>query len=289
MSKVKVFADSTSDLPAAWISQYHIGIIPLYVVFDEESYKDGTEITPADLYQQVEKSDKLPKTTAPSPKDFMDAFGPHIERGEDILYISLSSELSSTYQNARIAAAEFPEDRIRIVDSLNLCSGIGLLVMKAVRAAESGSSLNEIVSLVETYRPLVETEFVIDTLEYLYKGGRCSGMQNFIGSLLQIRPVLKVVDGGIIPAYRVRGRKEKAVQQMLDNTLANRDLMDNDLIIVAHSFAEEEALRLAAILREQTGAREVAVTEAGCVISSHCGKHTIGIMYTKKPSVSRIL
>lgn len=284
MSKVKIFADSTSDLTTAWINQYNIGVIPLYVVFDEESYKDGMEITPAELYQRVEKTDRLPKTTAPSPKDFMDAFGPHIERGEDILYISLSSELSSTYQNALIAAAEYPENRVRIVDSLNLCSGIGLLVMKAVKAAESGKSLDEIVSLVETYRPLVETEFVIDTLEYLYKGGRCSGMQNFIGSLLQIRPVLKVVDGGIIPAYKIRGKKEKAVGQMLDNTLANVDIMDNDLIIVVHTYAEEEALRLAAILREQTGAREVAVAEAGCVISSHCGPHTIGIMYTKKPT-----
>lgn len=284
MSKVKIFADSTSDLPASWINLYNIGIIPLYVVFDEESFKDGFEITPTDLYQRVEKTDRLPKTTAPSPKDFMDAFGPHIERGEDILYISLSSELSSTYQNALIAAAEYPENRVRIVDSLNLCSGIGLLVMKAVRAAESGESLDKIVSLVETFRPLVETEFVIDTLEYLYKGGRCSGMQNFIGSLLQIRPVLKVIDGGIIPAYKIRGKKEKAVQQMLDNTLANLDSMDNDLIIVTHTFAEEEAIRLATILREQTGAREVAVAEAGCVISSHCGPHTIGIMYTKKPT-----
>jgi DegV family protein with EDD domain len=282
MSKVKIFADSTSDLLASWINQYNIGVIPLYVVFDEESFKDGVEITPAELYQRVEKTDRLPKTTAPSPKDFMDAFGPHIERGEDILYISLSSELSSTYQNALIAAAEYPENRVRIVDSLNLCSGIGLLVMKAARAAESGKSLDEIVSLVEAYRPLVETEFVIDTLEYLYKGGRCSGMQNFIGSLLQIRPVLKVVDGGIIPAYKIRGKKEKAVGQMLDNTLANTDMMDNDLIIVVHTYAEEEAQRLAAILREQTGAREVAVAEAGCVISSHCGPHTIGIMYTKK-------
>ncbi|MNI53308.1 Fatty acid-binding protein [compost metagenome] len=107
-------------------------------------------------------------------------------------------------------------------------------------------------------------------------------MQNFIGSLLQIRPVLKLVNGSIIPAYKVRGKKEKAVQQMLDNALSNKENMDNDLIIVAHTLAEEEAQRLAAILKEQTGAREVAIAEAGCVISSHCGPHTVAIMYTKK-------
>ena len=212
----------------------------------------------------------------------MDAFGPHIERGQDIVYISLSSKLSSTYQNAKIAAEEFPEGRIHVFDSFTLCSGIGLLVMKAAKAAEKGDTLDEIVTMLERCRPLVETQFVIDTLEYLYKGGRCSGMQNFIGSLLQIRPVLKLVDGNIIPAYKIRGKKEKAVQQMLDNALADRDNMDDDLVLVAHTLAEEEALKLAAILREQTGVREVAVTEAGCVISSHCGPHTVAIMYTRK-------
>lgn len=282
MSKIKIFADSTSDLPSAWISEYEIGIVPLYVVFDDKTYRDGLDITPNDVYRKVEATGSLPKTTAPSPKDFMDAFAPHIERGEEIVYISLSSKLSSTYQNALIAAAEFPEGRVHVVDSLNLCSGIGLLVMKAVRAAEQGHSGSEIVALLEQYRPQVETEFVIDTLEYLYKGGRCSGMQNFIGSLLQIRPVLKLVDGSIVPAYKVRGKKEKAVQQMLDNALSDVENMDKDLIIVAHTLAEDEALRLAAILRERTGAREVALSEAGCVISSHCGPHTVAIMYTKK-------
>ncbi|MNN21412.1 DegV domain-containing protein [compost metagenome] len=212
----------------------------------------------------------------------MDAFAPHIERGEDIVYISISSDLSSTYQNALIAADEFPEGRVKVFDSWNLCSGIGLLVMKAVRAAEQGQSAEQIMTLLESCRTRVETEFVIDTLEYLYKGGRCSGMQNFIGSLLQIRPILKLVNGSIIPAYKVRGKKEKAVQQMLDNALSNKENMDNDLIIVAHTLAEEEAQRLAAILKEQTGAREVAIAEAGCVISSHCGPHTVAIMYTKK-------
>ncbi|MFD3257769.1 DegV family protein [Paenibacillus lentus] len=288
MAQVKIFADSTSDLPASWITEYGIGIIPLYVVFNDQTYRDGIDITPIGIYGKVADAGSLPKTTAPSPKDFIDAFAPHIEQGHDIVYISISSSLSSTYQNALIAAGEFPEGRVHIVDSLNLCSGIGLLVMKAVKASRQGQSAHEIVSLLEHSRQLVNTEFVIDTLEYLYKGGRCSGMQNFIGSLLQIRPVLKVVDGSIIPAYKVRGKKEKAVQQMLDNALAKKDEMDDDLIIVAHTLAEEEARRLAAILREQTPAREVAIAEAGCVISSHCGPHTVAIMYMNKGSEDRI-
>lgn len=282
MSKVRIFADSTSDLPAGWASEHQIGIIPLYVVFDDHTYRDGLDITAEQLYSKVDEGGALPKTTAPSPKDFMDAFAPCIERGEDVVYLSISHSLSSTYQNALLAAGEFPEGRVHVVDSLNLCSGIGLLVMKAVRAAEQGMSGKEIVALLEDYRTRVETEFVIDTLEYLYKGGRCSGMQNFIGSLLQIRPVLKLVNGTIIPAYKVRGKQEKAIQQMLDNALAQKEQMDDDLIIVAHTMAEESALKLTAILREQTGVREVALAEAGCVISSHCGPHTVAIMYMRK-------
>ncbi|MGN7358191.1 DegV family protein [Paenibacillus sp. SAF-054] len=282
MPNLKIFTDSTSDLPGAWVEQYDIGIIPLYVVFGDEQLRDGVDIKPAELYERVSRHGSLPKTAAPSPADFMAAFEPFVHQGDSILYISLSSELSATYQNALIAAAEFPDASIRVVDSRNLSSAIGLLVMKAVRAARAGESVDAIVSLLEAVRPQVETEFVIDTLEYLYKGGRCSGVQNLLGSLLNIRPVIKVIDGKMTPAYKVRGKKEKAMDQMLQNALQKLDLMDDDLIIVVHSFAEDEAQYLQKVLQEKTTAREVAISTAGCVISSHCGPKTIGIMYTKK-------
>jgi len=282
MSNIKIFADSTSDLPKAWVKQYDIGIIPLYVVFGSEQLRDGVDITPAELYERVSQGGSLPKTAAPSPADFMAAFEPHVKRGDSILYVSLSSELSATYQNALIAAGEYPGASIRVVDSLNLSSAIGLLVMKAAHAAREGKSLDEILQLLEAIRPEVESEFVIDTLEYLYKGGRCSGVQNLLGSLLNIRPVIKVIDGKMTPAYKVRGKKEKATNQMLQNAVDKSGLMDNDLIVVVHSFAEDEALRLQKALQENTNAREVALSTAGCVISSHCGPKTIGIMYSKK-------
>ncbi|WP_153977744.1 DegV family protein [Paenibacillus xylanilyticus] len=278
MSRIKIFADSTSDLNPEWIKTHDIGIIPLYVVFGDESLKDGVEITPERLYERVSKDGRLPKTAAPSPADFMTAFQPYIEQGDDILYISLSSELSSTYQNALLASSEFPEGRISVVDSLNLSSGIGLLVMKAVYAAQKGQSLKEITHLVEAVKPNVRTEFVIDTLEYLHKGGRCSGMQNLIGSLLKIRPVIRVTDGKMSPAYKVRGKREKALDQMLQNTLNEKHQIDTDLIIVVHTMAEEDALELQKSLQEQTGGR-VELTTAGCVICSHCGPKTTGIIY----------
>jgi len=282
MGNLKIFADSTCDLPSDWIGKYDIGIIPLYVTFDQETYKDGIDLETPMLYQKVSEIGKLPKTAAPSPVDFIQAFTPAINEGKDILYISLSSELSSTYQNALIAAAEFPEGRVHVFDSLNLSTGIGLQVMKAYRASEAGQSIGDIMELLHRTRPQVETEFVIDSLDYLYKGGRCSGMQNLVGSLLKIRPVIKVIDGKMTPAYKVRGSREKALHQMLDNALARIDEMDNDLIFVTHSLADEDAVQLQSILQEKTGAREVAISKAGCVISSHCGAKTIGILYTNK-------
>ncbi|QSF46551.1 DegV family protein [Paenibacillus tianjinensis] len=279
MSIVKIFSDSTSDLPQGWKETYDIGIIPLYVVFQDGTYKDGVDITPEEVYQRVAADGALPKTAAPSPADFIAAFEPVIASGGDAVYVGLSSALSSTYQNALLAAGEFPEGRVRVVDSETLCGGIALLVMKAARAAAKGHSSAEIAAMLEQCRSRVETEFVVDTLDYLYMGGRCSGMQNFIGSLLKIRPVLRLIDGAIVPVSRVRGKKEKAVEQMLQHALLNAKEMDKELLIVAHTLAEEDAKFLEKALREQTDVEEIAVIHAGCVIGSHCGPATVGLMY----------
>lgn len=279
MSTVKIFSDSTSDLPQSWKDTYDIGIVPLYVVFEDQTYKDGVDITPEEVYRMVAANGVLPKTAAPSPADFITAFNPVINSGSDIVYISLSSALSSTYQNALLAAGEFPEGRVQVIDSQTLCGGIALLVMKAARAAKQGHSAQEIADMLKRSRELVETEFVVDTLDYLYMGGRCSGMQNFIGSLLKIRPVLKLINGSIIPVSKIRGKKEKAVEQMLQNALVHVDRMDKELLIVVHTLAEEDALFLENALREKTSVNEIAVIHAGCVIGSHCGPHTVGLMY----------
>lgn len=282
MSTVKIFSDSTSDLPQVWKDTYDIGIVPLYVVFDEQTYKDGVDITPEEVYRRVAARGVLPKTAAPSPADFIAAFEPVISSGKDIVYISLSSAISSTYQNALLAAGEFPEGRIQVIDSETLCGGIALLVMKAARAAEKGLSAIEIADMLKHTRSLVETQFVVDTLDYLYMGGRCSGMQNFIGSLLKIRPVLRLVDGSIIPTSKIRGKKEKAVEQMLQNALVHVDQMDKELLIIAHTLAEEDANYLEKAIRAQTQVEEIAIIHAGCVIGSHCGPNTVGLMYLRQ-------
>lgn len=281
MSNIRIFSDSTSDLPTELLQQYSIGIVPLYVVFEDQTYRDGTDLTPDRLFDKVARQGKLPKSAAPSPADFSRAFEPVLENGDRILYIGLSSELSSTYQNARIAADDFAPGQVTVFDSRNLSTAIGLQVLRAARGVESGMDIPEIVHMLQLGLSGMETEFAIDTLEYLHKGGRCSGMQNLIGSLLSIRPIIKVIDGSMTPAYKVRGKREKALDKMLQNLLANKDRLDGPVAVV-HADAEEDALRMRESIIRETNAQEVLLCTAGCVVSTHCGPGTLGLMYTVK-------
>lgn len=281
MNRIKIFADSTCDLSADLIKQYDIGIVPLYVTFEQSTFRDGVDLTPAMLYSKVAETGKLPLTAAPSPTDFISFFDPFVKQGQQIIYISLSSELSSTYQNAVIASQEYEEGIINVFDSLNLSTGIGIQVLKAARAAEAGQSVAEILELLKRIRPKVDTEFVIDSLDYLHKGGRCSGMQNVVASLLKIRPVIKVIDGKMTPAYKVRGSREKAFDQMVSNALGNIDIMDRETLFITETMAKDDAISLRQMMQEKVGLEEIFLTEAGCVISSHCGPKTIGIIYLK--------
>ncbi len=279
MGKVKIFADSTCDLSRDLIESNDISIVPLYVGFDDDSYKDGVEITTKELYAKVDECGKLPKTSTPSPLDFINAFKPYVEQEKDILYIGLSSKLSSTLQNARIAASEFPDAKIEIVDSFNLSTGIGLLVMKAVDLANENVDVEEIAQKIKELAPLVETAFVPDTLDYLYKGGRCSSLQALMGSVLKIRPIIKVVDGGMIVGQKARGKREKILQTMLENAVKDKNNMDKKRIFITHADGYEDSIFLKKKLEESLDVEEVIITDAGCVISSHCGPNTVGILY----------
>ncbi len=281
MGKVKIFTDSTCDLTPALIQNHNISVVPLMVNFGEEIYRDGVDINTHDLYRKVDETKQLPKTSAPAPGVFQKAFEPFIEGGYDIVYISLSSHLSATYQNALLAAGMFDEGRVEVVDSLNLSNGIGILVMKAVDFAKEGFSAKEIAEKIKELTPKVETEFVIDTLEYLHKGGRCSAMQSLVGGLLKIRPAIKVVEGTMTPSQKFRGKREKALQGLLVSPLKDKDIMDKARVFVPHSHGEESAKYLKAKLEEVLDVEEIIITEAGCVISSHCGPNTVGIIYLK--------
>jgi len=281
MNKVKIITDSTSDLTAEILKKSDISVVPLYVNFNDESFIDGVNITTKELYEKVEEYGCLPKTAAGSPADFYKMFKTFIDEGMDIVFIGLSSKLSSHLQNAIFGASDFPEGRIHIVDSLNLSSAIGLLVLKAVDFKNQGLSAAEIAHKVKELVPKVKSEFIIDTLDYLYKGGRCSALQSLVGGIFKIRPVVKVVDGSMIPAQKLMGKRDKALNTMLSNVIKEKDNIDPVRIMVTHSLSDD-AEYLKSELEKNLDVNEVIITEAGCVISSHCGPNTIGILYIEK-------
>lgn len=282
MSNIKIFTDSTSDLSPELTDLYDISIIPLYVNFDTNSYKDGLEITTEELYKKVEITGKLPLTSAPSPADFINAFKPFIDEGKDILYIGLSSKLSSTVQNVHIAAQEFPEGRIEIVDSLNVCLGIGILALKAADYVSAGKSLTDVATMVREAVPKVRVMFIIDTLDYLHKGGRCSGVQNFVGGILKIRPIIKMEEGKIILWEKLRGKREKCLHSLISRAMEDKSKFDPQRIFIAHSAALEDAENVKNELEKVFETRNIGIGNAGCVISSHCGPKTVGIIYMIK-------
>lgn len=284
MARIQVFTDSTCDLSISVRREYGIEAVPLHVVFDDHDYKDGVDLYAEQLFRAVAEKGKLPKTAAPSPGEFMEAFSPYIEQGCDIVYVGLSSKLSATFQNARLAAEQFPEGRIVCVDSLNLATGVGLLALRAAELARQGESLETIEAELTDARHRVVSEFVIDTLDYLHKGGRCSALQSFIGGLLKIRPVVKVADGGMILAQKLRGKRDKALEQLALNVRENGERLQDGYVFIEHAMAPEEAEALKEHLEREFGLRHVRLAEAGCVISSHCGPQTVGILYLMKQS-----
>ncbi|HEY8436336.1 MAG TPA: DegV family protein [Haloplasmataceae bacterium] len=281
MRNVVIMSDSTCDLSKELLDHYHIPVIPLYVRFGDDVYRDGIDITTKELYRLVEERKCLPQTSAPSVGDFINFFKPYIESGNDILYIGISSKLSATVQNAHLAAQEFPQGRIHIIDSLNLSTGIGLLVLKACIYRKAGYSVTEMVSAIERLVPRVKTSFIIDTFDYLHKGGRCSALTSFVGTMLKIKPIIHVKEGGMIVGQKPRGLS-KGYRILLSQLLNDKDRLDPDFVMVTYSDAEEAAAYLVNEINTHLKVKHLLTTEAGCVISSHCGRGTIGILYITK-------
>ncbi len=281
MNKVLITTDSTCDLSDEILNKYNIKFIPLYVTFNEETYNDRLDITTERLYEMVEEKGILPKTATPSSGVFVEFFKPFLEEGYDIVHVSISSKLSSAIQSAMLAAVELSEERIQIVDSQNLSSGVGLIALKAAKLVKLGLSAKEIAESVKKIVPKVETAFVIDTMEYLHKGGRCSGIASFVGTVLKIKPIIHVVDGGMIVGAKPRGRN-KAYELLLNKIYHDKDRLDPEFVMVTHSLNYEAAQYLKDELSKNLNIENLYETTAGCVISSHCGKGTIGILYITK-------
>lgn len=279
---VKLITDSTSDLTKELYEKMNIEVLPLYVNFDEDSYLDGVDITTEQLYKEVEKRQQLPKTAAIPIGTFIEVFQKYVDLGYEVVYTGISRQMSRTYENAVMAAKEVGEDKVFVVDSMNLSSGIGLLLFKAAKDIESGLSGSEVAKKMEENTKHVLSQFVIEKMDYLYKGGRCSGIAAFVGTLLKIKPYIVVRDGKMSVGKKPIGKMKVALNALLKQIEDDKDRVDPDHILITHSLAYEYRDYLYEKLKEMFPNVDIVSTVAGCVISSHCGQGTIGILYMVK-------
>ena len=281
MKKIGIITDCTSDLTKEMYEKYNIEVLPLYVVMKGKTYQDGIDITTEEMYKLVDKYNELPKTSNVSPAKFEEYFKYYLEKYESIIYYGIGSDLSGTYQNAKIAASEFDEDKIFIGDSKNLSTGIGLLILKAAKYRDEGYSAKEIFEKVNELVPRVRTQFAINTLKYLHMGGRCSGVSKILGSALKLKPIIKVVDGKLEVSKKPIGYV-RALRTMLDNAYEDLDNMDLDHVFVTHTVADDDAKYLKEELSKVIPSDCLRETNASGVIATHCGPRTIGILYLVK-------
>lgn len=284
MNKVKIIADSTVDLNKEMYEELGIEVLPLTINFGTEVFKDSVEITPDEMYARIEKDGELPHTAAIPPAVIEEAFRKAIKAGCDVIFTGIGSKFSTTYQNAIIAKGSIDnaDDRIFILDSQNLSTGTGLLVLKMCKLRDEGKSAKEIFDIVSPMVPLVSAQFVVDKLDYLHKGGRCSGASKIFGHILHVHPVIKVVDGGMIVHDKPRGRLSAGIDRQvleLKNDLPNVD-MDN-IMITDSGVSEDDKQYFHNEVAKLVDPKVIRHTRAGCVISCHCGPGTIGVLYIK--------
>ena len=278
---VKITCDSTCDLSRALYESYQIDVIPLGVNLGDEFRCDGVNVTAQELYDYVAQTGELPKTSAVSVGDYLDRFGKYTAQGQDVVHISLSSDLSSSYQNACIASQSL--GHVYVVDSRSLSTGSGLLVVLAAQLAGAGHSAEQIVAELEKAKPLVSVSFVLQTLDYLYKGGRCSGLTVLGANLLHIHPEIMVSNGGMHVGRKYRGNLEKSIASYVSGCLEGRSDIRTDLIFITHSGVPAEVLQA---VRKQVAAlqpfTQIIETTAGSTISSHCGPNCLGLAFMRK-------
>ncbi len=282
MNKIKVIVDSTMDLTKEYLKENDILVLPLGVTFGEEVYKDGVTITVDELYSKVKETNKLPKTSAISTQELYDAFKTYLDQGYDIFYTGISSKLSSSYNNACVARDELDPSRILVFDSCNLSTGIGLQVCKAVEMIKQGFNLKQIEEKLTEIRPLVRAQFLIEQMDYLYKGGRCSSLSYFLASALYMKPIIRVIDGGMKVFKKPIGKTIKACNALLDIFKKDLENMDTSLVMITSTAAPASEKYLYEEVKKYIKEENIMVTHAGSVISSHCGPGTIGILYIMK-------
>lgn len=277
---IKITSDSTSDLSLELIKKHDIELFPLYVTLGGETYRDGVDIFPDDIYAHVDAGGELAATAAVTPNDYAERFAVLSKQYEAVIHVNISSKFSACYQNALIAAKEF--DNVYAVDSLNLSTGHGHVVLEAADMAEAGMKAGEIVSRLNGTVKRVEASFLLDRLDYMKKGGRCSTVTVLGANALHLKPCIEVVDGAMRVGTKYRGSFEKCIRRYVKDRLEGRDDIIYNRIFITHSGASEESIEAArSTIKQYADFHDIIVTRAGCTVSSHCGPSTLGILFIR--------
>lgn len=281
---VKIIADSTCDLSKELIENYDITILPLHIVLGGQEYEDGVSITPDDIYQWSDANKTTPKTSAVAIEQTAETFRHYVEEGREIVCFSISSDMSTTVNVMKMAAAEVDaEQLITVIDSANLSTGIGLLVIEAAIMAKKGRSRQEIASEIEVLKPNVRASFVVDTLSYLYRGGRCSGLAAMAGGVLKLHPKIVVENGKMRPDKKYRGKIARVVMDYVQDMEENLNKARKDRVFITHSGCDETVIKEVQDYLEKLHIfDEILITRAGGVISSHCGPGTLGVLFIQE-------
>ena len=280
MSRVKITADSVCDLSEELKQRYDISVVPLYVTKGDKTLRDGVEITQKEVFAHYRSTGKLCSTSAVNIDDFTQFFKKNLEGYDELVIITISSEFSSCYQNACIAAEDFPN--VQVVDSRNLSTGEGLVAVAAAKLAQQGLGAAEIAEKLRSdIIPRVDASFFVANVEYLHKGGRCSSIAALGANLLKLRPCIDVIDGKMKVTKKYRGSIEKTINDYVRDRLTSVTGADRDLIFVTHTTSAEHTMHAAAEIKKYMDFSEIAITDAGCTVACHCGEDTLGILFIR--------
>lgn len=279
--KIKVLSDSTCDLSQELVEKFNISIIPLTVIKEGEQFVDAVTIKPADIFDHVTAGGDLCTTTATNVGEYADEFAKYANDYDGVIHINIGSNFSSCYQNACLAAQEF--ENVRVIDSQNLSTGQGLVVLKACELAETCETLDDLKAALDAFTPKVEASFLLDQLKYMVKGGRCSSAAALGANLLNLKPCIEVKDGKMVVVKKYRGNYAKCLASYVKDRLAERDDLERDTLFVTRTPVTAECLdAVKTAVDTYADFKNIYWTEAGCTVSCHCGPGTLGVLFVRK-------
>ena len=278
---IKIISDSTCDLSPALLKAHGIAITPLIVMKNDEEFRDGVTITPADIFAHVAAGGSLCSTAALSVGIYQEEFAKYADQYDGIIHINIGSGFSSSYQNACLAAEEF--DNVRVIDSQNLSTGQGLVVLKACELAKTAEDLDSLADALREFASHVEASFLVDKLDYLVKGGRCSSAAALGANLLNLKPCIEVKDGKMVVVKKYRGNYAKCLAGYVKDRLADRTDLDDGILFVTKTTVSDECYSAVMDVVNTYGKfNTVYETDAGCTVSCHCGPGTLGVLFVRK-------